>query len=58
LQVLRTAQLVRDERHGRARYYHLEPARLAEVDDWLKPFARYWRERMRALDAVLDEEER
>ena len=58
LQVLREARLVRDERRGRERYYHLEPARLIEVDEWLKPFARYWRERMEKLDAVLDEEER
>jgi DNA-binding transcriptional ArsR family regulator len=58
LQVLRNARLVRDERRGRERYYHLDPERLIEVDEWLKPFARYWRERMEKLDAVLDEEER
>jgi DNA-binding transcriptional ArsR family regulator len=58
LQVLRNAKLVRDERRGRERYYHLDPARLIEVDEWLKPFAQYWRERMQALDAILDEEER
>jgi DNA-binding transcriptional ArsR family regulator len=58
LQVLRNARLVRDERRGRERYYHLDPERLIEVDEWLKPFARYWRERMQKLDAVLDEEER
>jgi DNA-binding transcriptional ArsR family regulator len=58
LQVLRNAKLVRDERRGRERYYHLDPARLIEVDEWLKPFARYWHERMQALDAILEEEER
>jgi DNA-binding transcriptional ArsR family regulator len=58
LQVLRNARLVRDERRGRERYYHLDPARLIEVDEWIKPFARYWRERMQALDAILEEEER
>jgi DNA-binding transcriptional ArsR family regulator len=58
LQVLRIARLVRDERRGRERYYHLDPARLNEVDEWLQPFARYWRERMQALEAILDEEER
>jgi DNA-binding transcriptional ArsR family regulator len=57
LQVLRNARLVRDERRGRERYYHLEPARLIEVDEWVKPFASYWRERMQVLEAVLDEEE-
>jgi DNA-binding transcriptional ArsR family regulator len=58
LQVLRKARLVRDERRGRERFYHLDASRLSEVDDWLKPFEHYWRERMQALDAVLNEEER
>jgi DNA-binding transcriptional ArsR family regulator len=58
LQVLRTARLVRDERRDRERYYHLDASRLSEVDDWLKPIERYWRERMQALGAILDEEER
>ena len=57
LQVLRNAGLVRDERRGRERYYHLDPARLIEVDEWLKPFVRYWDDRMRALDVTLSEEE-
>jgi DNA-binding transcriptional ArsR family regulator len=58
LQVLRNARLVRDERQGRERYYHLEAGRLIEVEAWLKPFVCYWAERMQALEDVLDEEER
>jgi DNA-binding transcriptional ArsR family regulator len=58
LQVLRNAGLVRDERRGRERYYHLNPARLTELDEWLKPFAHYWRDRMQDLETVLDKEER
>ncbi len=58
LQVLRNAKLVRDHRRGRERYYHLDASRLVEVHEWLVPFTRYWRERMKALGAVLDEEER
>ena len=57
LQVLRLADLVREERHGRERHYHLHAARLAEVHDWLHPFERYWRARLRDLRDVLDEEE-
>ncbi|MFF5189439.1 hypothetical protein ACFY30_37710 [Streptomyces sp. NPDC000345] len=30
---------------------------LAEVGEWLHPFERYWRERMRTPAAVLDEQE-
>jgi hypothetical protein len=36
---------------------HLDPTRLVEVEEWLRPFERYWRERMQALNAILDEEE-
>jgi len=56
LQVLRKAKLVRDTRHGRERHYAVDPSRLAEVGEWLKPFARYWRKRIKALEQVLDEE--
>lgn len=57
LQVLRNAQLVRDERRGRERYYHIKPGRLAEVDAWLRPFAHYWQERVNSLEDALDEDE-
>ncbi|HWG23544.1 metalloregulator ArsR/SmtB family transcription factor [Actinospica sp.] len=56
LAVLRSAGLVREEPRGRHRFYHLEAAPLAEVDDWLHPFERYWNQRLRALSELLDEE--
>lgn len=56
LAVLRSAGLVREEPRGRHRFYHLEAARLVEVGDWLAPFERYWRERMRDLADFLDAE--
>ena len=57
LQVLRRVKLVREEPRGQQRYYHLEALPLAEVDQWLHPFERYWRDRMRALRKVLDQEQ-
>lgn len=57
LQVLRKAALVREQPSGRERHYHLAADRLVEVGDWLHPFERYWRDRLRALSDVLDEEE-
>jgi DNA-binding transcriptional ArsR family regulator len=56
LHVLRSAKLVRNERRGRERCYFVDPRRLAEVSAWLKPFERYWRRRVQALDDVLDKE--
>lgn len=56
LQVLRKAQLVREEPRGRERYYHLDPRPLSEVEAWLEAFSRYWQKRMDALETVLNEE--
>jgi hypothetical protein len=36
----------------------LDASRLVEVNEWLAPFTCDWGERMKALGAVLDEEER
>jgi len=57
LQVLRRAALVRDEPVGRQRLYYLEPAPLAQVSEWLQPFERFWRERLRSLADLLENEE-
>jgi DNA-binding transcriptional ArsR family regulator len=55
LQVLREARLVSERRDGRRRIYRLEAEPLAEIDEWLHPFEKYWRERLRTLASVLDE---
>ena len=49
LAVLRQARLVTEEPRGRHRYYHLAAEPLADVQDWLHPFERYWRARLTAL---------
>ena len=56
LQILRRAELVREEVRGRERHYHLTAEPLAAVSDWLHPFERYWRDRMRTLSQIMDEE--
>jgi DNA-binding transcriptional ArsR family regulator len=58
LQVLRKARLVREEPRGRERYYHLDPRPLSEVEAWLEAFTRYWRQRMAALEEVLEQEKK
>ncbi|GAA4863843.1 MULTISPECIES: ArsR/SmtB family transcription factor [Saccharopolyspora] len=57
LQVLRRAALVRDEPVGRHRLYHLEAEPLEQVGEWLHPFERFWRERLRSLADVVENEE-
>jgi DNA-binding transcriptional ArsR family regulator len=56
LQVLRKAQLIKEEPRGRERYYHLDPRPLSEVEDWIEAFSRYWKKRLAALEEVLEEE--
>ena len=57
LQVLRRAGLIREEPRGRERYYHLDPRPLSEVEAWLRAFTRYWKQRMEALEQVLEQEQ-
>ena len=58
LQVLRNAGLVTEEVRGRKRVYHLDATPLTEAQAWLRPFERYWRQRIHALSDTLSEEER
>jgi DNA-binding transcriptional ArsR family regulator len=57
LRVLRDAGLVTEQRAGRQRFYRLQPGPLAEVRDWLTPYERFWRDRLRNLREMLDENE-
>ncbi|MFJ8605653.1 ArsR/SmtB family transcription factor [Streptomyces sp. NPDC093675] len=54
LKVLREAGLVSEQRSGRQRIYRLEAAPLAEVQDWLHPYERFWRQRLRGLGELLN----
>jgi DNA-binding transcriptional ArsR family regulator len=56
LQVLRLAKLVRVERRGRERFYHIEPQRLFELNKWLKPFEIYWQKRVTASERAIKSE--
>lgn len=57
LAVLRRADLVRDEPVGRHRRYHLTPQPLEHLSDWLHPFEQFWRERLRTLADIIEDEE-
>ena len=60
LRILKEANLVVEQRHGRNRVYSLNPDPLRDVDDWLKEYRIFW---SRSLDRLkqfveADEEER
>jgi DNA-binding transcriptional ArsR family regulator len=53
LRVLREHGLVRAREEGRRRVYALEPAPLAELDEWLSHYRSFWTNRLDALDVEL-----
>lgn len=57
LGVLRRAELVRDVAEGRTRTYHLATEPLAQVSEWLHPFEKFWRARLRAFADMVEDEE-
>jgi DNA-binding transcriptional ArsR family regulator len=56
LQVLRRARLVREEPRGRERWYHVDPRPLADVEKFVEVFTRQWKQRLAALEDLLDKE--
>ena len=55
LNVLRDSGLVRVRRAGRQRLHQLDAGPLRQVDDWLKPYADFWDERLARLKRHLEE---
>ena len=58
LRVLREAGLVSVEPSGRERRYRLEVAPLREIDAWLERYRALWADRLDALEAHMDGEEK
>jgi DNA-binding transcriptional ArsR family regulator len=54
LRVLREAGLVKVRADAQRRWYELNPAPLAEVDEWLAPYRWMWSDRFDALERHLD----
>jgi len=57
LKVLRQAGLVRVRGDAQKRIYSLEPARLAEIDQWLERYRAFWSVGLDALERHLKQAE-
>lgn len=57
LRVLKDANMVTSRVDAQRRRYRLRPAPLAEVDEWLAPYRRFWADHLDALEAYLDRNE-
>jgi DNA-binding transcriptional ArsR family regulator len=53
IQILTECQLVRQEQQGREIYYHLNPDKMIEIDQWLEQFREIWKTKFNQLDDVL-----
>jgi DNA-binding transcriptional ArsR family regulator len=53
LRVLREHGLVQAREDGQRRMYSLDPAPLAELDDWLERYRSFWANRLDALDTEI-----
>lgn len=58
VRVLERAGLLRRRVEGRSHVCRIAPGPLAVADEWLKYYERFWRGQLRALEAVLEEEDR
>jgi DNA-binding transcriptional ArsR family regulator len=57
LAALDAAGLVWTQRVGRERHHELNPIPLQEVEDWLRPYAEAWDQRLAALKHHLGEDD-
>ena len=53
IKVLQECELLRPEQSGREIYYHLNPIKMQELDNWLAQFRQLWETRFNQLDKVL-----
>lgn len=53
IKVLTECQLLEQKKVGREIYYHLNPAKMKEIDQWLDQFKGLWEDRFNQLDKVL-----
>ena len=58
LRILREAGLVQVRKDAQRRIYALDPAPLAELDDWLGPYRDLWINRMGALHTEIARDKR
>lgn len=53
IQILTECQLVRQEQKGREIYYHINPGKIKEIDQWIEQFKKILQTQFTQLDSVL-----
>jgi DNA-binding transcriptional ArsR family regulator len=55
IKILTECQLLQQQQQGREIYYHFNPQKMKEVDQWLEQFRKQWESRFNNLDNVLNQ---
>jgi DNA-binding transcriptional ArsR family regulator len=53
IQILAECEVVKQQQVGREIYYHFNPEKMKEVDQWIARFRALWEDRFEQLDNVL-----
>ena len=53
IQILNECQLLTQKQSGREIYYHLNPNKIKEIDNWIEQFRKVWENKFNQLDEVL-----
>ena len=53
IKVLQECELIKPEYSGREIYYHFNPQKMQELDNWLAQFRQNWETQFNQLDKVL-----
>lgn len=53
IQILSECELLNQTQNGREIYYHLNPLKMKEIDNFIEPFRKMWDERFNKLEAIM-----
>ena len=53
IRVLQQCELIKPEHSGREIYYHFNPKKMQEIDNWIDQFRKIWETQFNQLDKVL-----
>lgn len=53
IHILTECELLEQKQNGREIYYHINPQKIKEIEDFIEPFRKLWDERFNKLEAVM-----
>jgi len=53
LQILTECELLESEQNDREIYFHVNPARIKEIADFIEPFLKMWDDRFNTLETIM-----